>query len=30
LREMGDKAKAIAVLDSAQKLAQLLREVVER
>ncbi|WP_017318137.1 undecaprenyldiphospho-muramoylpentapeptide beta-N-acetylglucosaminyltransferase [Mastigocladopsis repens] len=30
LRHMGEKAKAIAVPDSAQKLAQLVREVVER
>lgn len=30
LRKMGEKAKAIAVPDSAEKLAQLVREVVER
>jgi UDP-N-acetylglucosamine--N-acetylmuramyl-(pentapeptide) pyrophosphoryl-undecaprenol N-acetylglucosamine transferase len=30
LRKMGEAAKAIAVPDSAEKLAQLVREVVER
>jgi UDP-N-acetylglucosamine--N-acetylmuramyl-(pentapeptide) pyrophosphoryl-undecaprenol N-acetylglucosamine transferase len=30
LRKMGEKAKAIAVPDSAEKLAQLVRDVVEK